>query len=271
MFKAKKPGREKEAANSFTLIELLVVIAIIAILAGLLLPALSVARESARSAKCSSNVRQLGQGAILYHMNWGCYPPNRLGDPRWYDIIKAELTIEKTFTCPTVDWEPGRNNPYGWNYKYVGSGRDNKISPTAPYENFPVRNITNPASTIMFGDCDGTGWKKPYDPKGKDPDSWGNHGYTLDPTYIPWYSTDSINADGVKEAYSALDRRSYASDRHAGMANFCCVDGHVEKMRPEEVYADNSWWNGLGMEAPEIDIHVEKKSSDGTFRYEMAK
>jgi len=71
------PGREKSEsilARAFTLVELLVVIAIIALLAALLLPALSVAKEKGRLARCRSNLRQLSLGMLMYAEDHGSYP-----------------------------------------------------------------------------------------------------------------------------------------------------------------------------------------------------
>ena len=58
----------------FTLVELLVVVAIIAILAGLLLPALSRSKSAADSAKCKSNLRQLSTGLSLFVNDFQVYP-----------------------------------------------------------------------------------------------------------------------------------------------------------------------------------------------------
>jgi len=67
--------RFRSDGSGFTLIELLVVIAIIGLLAGMLLPALTQARESGRQAACLSNLRQLYLANLTYSTECGCYAP----------------------------------------------------------------------------------------------------------------------------------------------------------------------------------------------------
>lgn len=92
---------------AFTLIEMLTVLAIIGILAGLLLPALSNAREKGRRIACSSNLHQIGIAILSYagdHQNHVPTVENNANDPptnNWYNaLIDGGYVTPKVFQCP---------------------------------------------------------------------------------------------------------------------------------------------------------------------------
>lgn len=125
-----KLTRLKDSLNSnrcagFTLIELLVVIAIIAILAAILFPVFSRAREQARKTSCSSNLKQIGVAFAQYVDDHnGTYCGSAVstgpGDADWIGwdrAIDSYVKDDKVFKCPSDGikrkWEPQQGNPPG--------------------------------------------------------------------------------------------------------------------------------------------------------------
>lgn len=132
------PGIERQPRFGFTLIELLVVIAIIAILAAMLLPTLSRGKDAAQSARCKSNLHQLGLALKLYTDEFQKYPAcaamdaaNAGGYSFWDGkILPFAANNRDVFLCPAeksvITWTnnptaPRRNPGYGYNMAGSGS------------------------------------------------------------------------------------------------------------------------------------------------------
>ena len=213
-------------SRGFTLIELLVVIAIIAILAAILFPVFARARENARRASCSSNLKQIGLGLIQYSQDYDeQLPPHWIGNnnvfpgsARWMDIVQPYVKSIQLFNCPSSIkpiYNPANSAAEPGGYTMNGTYYDASAgSPPTPIYDVPAEASKNlasiPAPSTTLWVADGGGFNNDFQT------AWASIG-----------SQNGITVNG----FGGYDYLQDIPVRHLNTANVLFCDGHVKAMK----------------------------------------